>query len=470
MQRMATTQGDKKQEKTPAQQPAQAQQGKQTQQPQAQSPQVQPAPQQAQQDNVIQIRLPTQAQLREKLPLLFILSLLFAFALFLFPKCNLHLTDFFDFARIQFNLQKLSSPYFLLFTLFYSASIAVSSFYGYRASKLSTVVIAIPLILVAIVFGSMQKGMLLPYLALALALCFSSFSASGAGSTISKKLLDSAMTPEFMKALLKKHLPEASAQKSFDSQSNNFRDELVERVSRKMSEDNRFWTLWGITGSAITALMVLAILVVYVRVDAAKPYYFDSFVVKTAQIVPVVKAQALTQGASYIESMKITKKQIESLITDDLVKKLTGLSTQSPEATKQLLVQTLSAQGVPNAQAMVDGWLAKNPNAFSVSQQTLDAQASAFRTQIIDGLYNELPDLQKNFADKLRQEAKNQEAPGAEQIEQAKNDVLNTDLGKLFMQSLPLMMGVGVATVIGGVKLFFQLVATVILKLLTKFM
>ncbi len=224
----------------------------------------------------ITIQLPTTLsfdfgpQFQFKLIILGLLLFLFLFSLFLFARASFNTSDLFNIARLQYNLPKLYSISFILFTLSFSLCMALAVYYGSGMRRMQS---ALPIV----------------------ALVFLAFIASA---------FDGAYTYAFLGFALS--IGAASIVASFSSELN-------------------FSTAWAATSKALMILLILSLLFTYAKVNANKDYYFDVFLAGVSGTVPQIAEsvlpdlgkQGLAACANALDQVTITKDMVKTTFSVD---------------------------------------------------------------------------------------------------------------------------------------------------------
>jgi len=134
-----------------------------------------------------------------KYKLIYLVAIVFLTALtfFMFSRADFKMTDLFDFARMQYTLEKLYSVSAILYVVLFALSLSASTYYGFKLKKWQSLV-ALPLtLLVAFLFSYVYPQFYMPFLAMGIAIAAASFFASFAkevnstyaGAAISQALL-----------------------------------------------------------------------------------------------------------------------------------------------------------------------------------------------------------------------------------------------------------------------------------------
>ena len=210
----------------------------------------------------------TSTETQFKFVLLGILFVLLLASFFFFSRSNFATHEIFNFARIQYNLQKLYSISFILFLISISLSLAFGVYFGYGSSKVQAIIGIIIIILASIIAGLTSN----PYF----------YAFLGFGSSVATAI-------------------------AFAS------------ISKTIS----FSAAWGIISKALLVLLIFAFLGTLVKVNANQNTYYNDLITGLSQAAPSIISgvtpniasagqNELLACANAINGVNITRANIES--------------------------------------------------------------------------------------------------------------------------------------------------------------
>lgn len=196
---------------------------------------------------------------KQKAPFLVAILVLFLFACLMFSRANFSIGDLFNFQRVQDNFEKLYSVSFLLFVVLLSLDMALAAVYGAKLDSqtalASMFLLAIPLLVAYLV----SPRYVLAYLAMAFPVALTAFFSS-----------------------------------------------LQDKLNLS--------TAYSSMSKAMLVFIILAAAFTFVKVQADKDYYFDSFLSNIVKLAPSVQGQLQGSVADAIEDIEINASTVASVI------------------------------------------------------------------------------------------------------------------------------------------------------------
>ncbi|MFH1107278.1 MAG: hypothetical protein V1787_05265 [Candidatus Micrarchaeota archaeon] len=391
-------------------------------------------------DNAVKITLSLNIDkaIKQKLPFLIAIAVLFLFACFMLARANFSIGDLFNFQRISDNLEKLYSLSFILFIIIFSLALSLSVLYGFKLDSQTALVSMLVLIVPLLIAFMAYPRYSFAFVAIAFPVGLTAFFAS-------------------------------------------MRDKL------------NIAAIYSSISKALFIFVLLSTAFTLVKVQGEKDIYFDNFLNNTVRLAPAVQSQLQGTVADAIEGIEINASRVALLIG-------TQASAGGSDVAAVPLV-TREQAGAAVAQAyeayrteMLAGFIKAEDKAYADGKMTkYSALPQAKKDEFIDAFYSKFsvgapatgggsnsdaiaagvaalwPQIKKALADEVRN-APSQDASNVD-VTSLKQRLASIPLFRTFYDNFEYFVALIIMSLLSVVSYIFKLFGTLmgfgLVKLIT---